>query len=118
MSQAPLRPSAMPTAADVPVLATVRSRSSILVKFGGLLGIAGSVLGLALLFISCAGYGQAFSWSKVPIGCGVAGLFFTLIGAFFQRRSIGEDTHVLQAFFVSVISIVGGALELVVWMKW
>jgi hypothetical protein len=76
------------------------------------------VLGLLILFIGCAGYGVALKAAPGVIGLGALGIVITLLGAFFQHRRIGEDTHVLQAMFACLLSVIGGLLELAMHMKW
>jgi hypothetical protein len=76
------------------------------------------VLGLAILIIGCAGYSAALIAAPGAVGLGALGIVIALIGGFFQRRRIGEDTHVLQALFVCVLSVIGGMLELAMYMKW
>jgi hypothetical protein len=52
------------------------------------------------------------------IGVGALGLVLVLGGALLNSRRIGEDTHVLQAVFACLMSIIGGVLELAIWLKW
>src|SRR5262249_49567218 len=111
-------PPASPTVADLPLISPVKVPSSPLVRFGGLLGILGCVLGLAVLFAGCAGYSIALKASPVCIGLGAVGILITLPGALFQRRNLGEDPHVLQALFACLLSVIGGALLLAMYMKW
>ena len=108
----------LPTAADLPLISPVKAPSSPLVRFGGLLGIVGCVLGLSILLVGCAGYGVAQTAAPGAIGLGAHGIVITLLGAFFQHRRIGEDTHVLQALFACLLSVMGGVLELAMYMKW
>ena len=116
---APAAPaSAFPTAADLPLISPVKAPSSPFVRFGGLLGIVGCVLGLVILFVGCAGYNVALMAAPGAIGLGALGILITLLGALFQHRRIGEDTHVLQALFACLLSVIGGVLELAMYMKW
>jgi hypothetical protein len=107
-----------PTAGDVPLISPVASPSSPLVRFGGLLGILGSAAGLVLLFVGCAGYSKALQLSPYVAGVGAFGLLLVVLGALFQRRHIGEDTHVMQGLFACLMSIIGGVLEMAMWLKW
>ena len=109
---------ASPTVADLPLISPVKVPSSPLVRFGGLLGILGCVLGLGVLLVGCAGYSIALKASPACIGLGGLGIVITLMGALFQRRRLGEDTHVLQALFACLLSVIGGLLELAMYMKW
>ena len=107
-----------PTAADLPLAYAGPTPSSPLVRFGGLLGIVGSILGLIALLIACAGYGRALAVSPASVGLGALGVLVALLGAFTQRRRIAEDTHVMQAVFAGLISVIGGLLEMAVWLRW
>lgn len=109
---------AFPTAADLPLISPVKAPSSPLVRTGGFLGIVGCLLGLGILLVGCAGYSAALKAAPVAIGLGALGILVTLIGAFFQHRRIGEDTHVLQALFACLLAVIGGVLELAMHMKW
>src|SRR5687768_3854263 len=100
-----------PTAADLPLTSTEPVPSSPLVRLGGLLGIAGTLTGLILLVVGCAGYSKAMAAGPIVAGVGGLGLLIVLIGAFTQHRRLGEDTHVLQALFACLLSIIGGVLE-------
>jgi hypothetical protein len=123
MSDEPTQPSAhssivTPTAADLPLIAPVAKPSSIPVRFGGLFGIAGCVLGLIVLLVGCAGFGKAFMLAYACVAVGAFGLLLVVAGALLNSRRIGEDTHVLQAVFACLMSIIGGVLELAIWLKW
>lgn len=107
-----------PTAADLPLADPGPISSSSLVRIGGLLGILGSVIGLIALVIACAGYGRALAVSPGPVVLGALGVLVALLGAFTQRRRIAEDTHVMQAVFAGLISVIGGLLEMAVWLRW
>jgi hypothetical protein len=118
-TDAPLAPTpASPTAADLPLISPVKVPSSPMVRFGGLLGIIGCILGLGILFVGCAGYNIALKAAPGAIGLGALGVVITLLGTFFQHRRLGEDTHVLQAMFACLLSVIGGVLELAMYMKW
>ena len=73
---------------------------------------------LSALLIACAGFGRALAVSPLPVVLGVAGVVLALFGAFTQKRRIAEDTHVMQAAFAGLISIIGGLLEMAVWLRW
>ena len=127
-------PSVTPTAADLPLLSSAPTPSSPLVRFGGLLGIVGSAVGLIVLVAACAGmervlpasmtpgrldrYNHVMALSAVCVALGVFGLLVALLGAFTQRRRIAEDTHVMQAAFACLMSVIGGLLEMAVWLRW
>ena len=89
-----------------------------LVRLGGLLGVAASVIGLLIFFVACAGINQAVILSIIPLLLAVPGLVITLVGAVTQKHLISEDTHVLLALFTNACGIVGGLLEMAVWQNW
>lgn len=86
-------------------------------QVGGLLGIAGNFIGLAIFVAGCFGLGASFLFSPLPLLLGAVGLLITFFGGLFLRAK-AEDTHVVAAIFINVFAIVGGLLELAVWMKW
>src|SRR5690349_22628533 len=96
MTEAPRDPSspplAQPTAADIPLVSPVESPSSPPVRFGGAVGIAGSMIGLVVMLVGCAGYSKVLAFSVVPAGLGVLGLVIALVGAVTQQKRLGEDT--------------------------
>ena len=89
-----------------------------LVRAGGSLGIAGCFIGLAIFITACAGFDAVFSFSMIPLLMGVIGLVITIAGATQQRTLALEDTHVLAAFFITLIASIGGLVEVAVWRQW
>lgn len=116
--QIPAALAAAPTAADVPLISPVDTPSSPLVRFGGLLGIAGVVIACLVLVIGCAGFTKALAASYASIGLGGLGLVLALAGSLAHHRRLGEDTHVLQALFACVLALASGLFELAVWEQW
>jgi hypothetical protein len=114
----PAQSNAGQTAADVPVISPVSSPSSPLVRVGGLLGIVGCLLGLIILIVGCAGYNRGLALSVGAVGLGGLGLVVALVGGLIHHRRIGQDTHILQALFACLMSVVGGLIEMAVWLKW
>jgi hypothetical protein len=124
----PLDPVSREPAADAPVPAAVgyatpggavvAPPSSPLLKVGGGLGIAASVIGLLALILACAGFNKALYLGVVVVVMSAAGLVVALAGAFTQKHLIGEDTHVLQAMFTNAIGLLGGFLEMAIAFGW
>ena len=119
------------TAGDLPLVSATPTPSSPLVRLGGLLGIVGSIIGLVALVAACAGvdrvlpgswfperYNHVMALGAVSVVLGALGLIVALFGAFTQRSRIAEDTHVMQAAFAGLISILGGLLEMAAWLRW
>jgi hypothetical protein len=89
-----------------------------LVRIGGLLGILGCLLGLVILIVGCTGYSPVLALSVGSVGLDGLGFLITVVGGLIHHRTIGEDTHILQALFACVMSLVGGLVEMAVWLKW
>src|SRR4051812_13628508 len=87
-------------------------------RLGGALGIAGCVVGLAILLSSCAGFGAALTMSFIPLLLGVVGFIIAVVGAVTEKQKITEDTHVLAAFFATWMSIIGGLVEMAARNGW
>jgi hypothetical protein len=91
--------------------------ANLLVRTGGALGIAGSLIGVAIFLTACGGFDAVFSFSPIPFAMGIVGLLLLILGA--VRRGVTiEDSHVLAALFINVMAIVGGLLEMAVWKRW
>ena len=89
-----------------------------LVRIGGGLGVAGTVVGMLLFLAACHGLGAALYMGVVVAGLGLVGLALTLVGAITQKDMISEDTHVLAAMFTSALALFGGLLLMTVAFGW
>ena len=90
-----------------------------LLRLGGSLGIAGCVIGIAILVAVCAGMRAAFALSFIPVLLGLAGFVLAVIGANTEKEQVArEDTHVLAALFADCMAIVGGLALMTAWMGW
>ena len=94
------------------------SRGTPLATIGGALGIAGCFIGLAVLFASCAGLNAAFMLSPLPVILGAIGMVLVVVGGVTQKHARIEDTGVLAGIFLTLLSILGGLLELSVLLGW
>src|SRR4051812_27226431 len=86
-----------------------------LVKVGGALAIAGTIIGSLIFLLGCFGFGAAFMLSLIPTIFGVVGLVLAIIGGVIQHPVGVEDTHVLAAIVLSLAVLVGGLLEVAIW---
>lgn len=93
------------------------SRGTSLVKVGGGLAIAGTLIGTFIFLLACFGFGAAFALSLIPTILGVASLALVLVGGFFQKTVGVEDTGALAALLLSIAVIAGGLLEVAIWMN-
>jgi hypothetical protein len=93
------------------------SRGTSLVKVGGALAIAGTIIGMFIFLLACFGFGAAFALALIPSLLGVLALVLVLIGGFFQKHVGVEDTGALAALLLSIAVIAGGLLEVAMWMN-
>lgn len=105
---APGHASLVPTPAPDPVL----------LRAGGALGIAATIIGLAILLLACFGFNAAFLLSPVPVALAMTGLVLSVIAICRQGDCIAEQTHVFLAFFTTLTALAGGLLEIAVWRGW
>ncbi len=84
-------------------------------RIGGALGIAGSFIGVAIFVLGCFGLGAAFALSLIPTILGSVGLVLSLCGLFYKRIA-GEDPHVVAALLINTAVIVGGLMEMCIWL--
>ena len=93
------------------------SRTS-LVKVGGSLGIAATLISLAILVAACFHLDAVFMFSILPLGLGVIGLVLTIVGEVTHPAHGDEDSQPIAAVFTCVAGIIGGLLFMHVWAHW
>jgi hypothetical protein len=93
-------------------------RAPQLTRLGGGLGVAGCCMGLLIFFTACSGMGAAVRLSIIPIALGAAGIVLSLAGGLTEHKRLPEDTAVLAALFAGALSLIGGFVEMSVWMGW
>ena len=86
-------------------------------KIGGALGIAGSIIGIAIFVMGCFGFSAAFYLSPIPLILGIPGLVLTIMGGFQKNPGI-EDTGVLAGYLINIAVISGALLLMAVWRNW
>ncbi|HEX8521815.1 MAG TPA: hypothetical protein VF669_06125 [Tepidisphaeraceae bacterium] len=86
-------------------------------KIGGALGIAGSIIGIAIFVGGCFGFGASFLMSPIPLALGSIGLILTIVGGF-QRNPGIEDAHVVAGYCINIAVISGALLEMSIWLNW
>jgi hypothetical protein len=88
-----------------------------LVKIGGVLAIAGTIIGTFIFALACFGFNAAFALSIIPTLLGAAGLVLSIWGGLFQHPVGVEDTHVLASLLLSIAVICGGLIEVALWLQ-
>ena len=87
-----------------------------LVKLGGYLAIAGTIIGTFIFVFGCFGFGAAFTLSIIPAALGGAGLILGIVGGVTQPHAPGiEDTQVLASIVLSLAVLCGGMIEILIW---
>ena len=86
-----------------------------MVKVGGALAIAGTIIGTLIFVAACFGFGAAFSLSLIPTIFGAVGLVLAIAGGLIQHPVGVEDTHVLAAILISIACLLGGLIEVAIW---
>jgi hypothetical protein len=87
----------------------IAPKNSPLVNLGGMIGIAGSVIGLAIFMAACFGQAKAFELAILPLIASVAGIVLTVVGGVMRKGGV-ELMGIVASLFVNVFSGVGGIL--------
>ena len=85
------------------------AKSSPLVNLGGMIGIAGSFIGLAIFMAACFGQSKAFDLSIIPLLASAAGIVLTVLGGVTRKGGV-ELMGIVASLFVNVFAGVGGIL--------
>jgi hypothetical protein len=87
-----------------------------LLRVGGGLSLAGVLLGIVLLLLTCSGLDAALDFSPAVLLLAIAGGILTLISA--RCAPITETGPILASLFISALALLGGVLQLAVWLQW
>ena len=96
----------------------IRSNRTSIVKVGGALGVAGTLIGFAIFVSACAGYGAVFALSPIPLILGSVGLLLTIVGGFFSQDVGLEDPQVVACYVINIAVIAGALAEMALWKNW
>lgn len=96
---------------------TAPATNGSLTRLGGSLGIAACCIGLAIFVIACFGFGQAFSFSFLPLLISLGGLVLTVAGGILKHGGT-EETGVLAGLFLNFMAILGSLFEMAVCYGW
>jgi hypothetical protein len=112
-----------PTAGEHPVTTPAGdaygfATGSPLLRLGGGLGIAACVVGMLVFLAACAGMNKVIVLSLIPVGLSIPGLIVSIVAAVKDKAAITEDTHVLHALFANIAGLIGGLIEMAVWLNW
>ena len=95
---------------------TELSRRTSLVKVGGALGIAASIIAIASFTVALFRLEAILMLSFVPLIFGTLGLVISIVGGVTSTHHGEDETHPISALFVCMFGIIGGALEFYAWM--
>jgi hypothetical protein len=90
--------------------------SGSMVRVGGGLGIAASIIGMAIFLTACGGYEGSLKLSFLPLVLGLPGVILSVLGGIFQENP--DDTHVMGALFPSALGVIGGIVMMAAWLQW
>ena len=76
-----------------------------------MIGIAGTLVGLAIFMAGCFGFMRAFDLAILPLAASAVGLVLTVVGGVLRKGGV-ERTGVVASLFVNVFALVGGLLLL------
>ena len=87
-----------------------------LLRVAGGLALAGVLLGLSLLILTCCGFDAALYFSPAILVLSFAGGILTILAA--KHSPSTETGPILASFFLATLALLGGVLELAVWLQW
>jgi hypothetical protein len=113
-------PTAPQNSAEIPYATPVFGEGQPkLLRLGGSLGIAGCIIGLAIMLGACAGLRAALVMSFIPLALGAVAFILSVVGAVVEKPKYAqEDTHVLGALFAACMAIIGGLVLMAAWLGW
>jgi len=88
-----------------------------LVKIGGYLAIAGTLIGTFIFLLGCFGFSAGFALSPLPVLLGAVGLVLAIVGATCQHPVGMDDPGVFASIALSIAVICGGLLEICIWLN-
>lgn len=97
---------------------THSSRKSSLVKIAGALGIASTLIALATFLMGLFGFYAAFMLSPLALILGTLAIILTIVGVVMKMPDGDEETQPIAALFVGMMGVVGGLIQLQLWMHW
>lgn len=106
-----------PAGTSVPVLPLEPKPNSVLVTFGGMLGLGACTVGIGIFLTGCLGFDKAFALAKVPLLMAAGGMLFTVVGGVLRHGGV-EDTPILGGIFLNLFGLVGGLLLFALYKDW
>jgi hypothetical protein len=89
-----------------------------LVKIGGALGVAATLIGFVIFLAGCFGYSAVFGLSVIPLLLAGVGLALVIAGGFFQKDVGVDDMAVVASYCITLAGIAGAGLLVAVWRGW
>jgi len=91
-------------------------RRNPLPRIGGVLAIAGTVIGVGIFVLGCFGFSAAFYLAPLPLILGIVGFLMVMSGLFCSHIT-ADDPYVVAAFLLNIAVIVGATLEIMIMMN-
>jgi hypothetical protein len=89
-----------------------------LVKIGGALGVAATMIGFAIFVVGCFGFAAVYPLAIIPLVLSVVGFGLVLAGGFFQTNVGVDDMAVVASYILTLAGIAGAGLLVAVWQGW
>jgi hypothetical protein len=89
---------------------------SVLVRVGGSLGIAAVFVALGTFLMACFGFDAVLMLSPIPVLLSSVGMVLSVVGGVIGRHDGEAETQPIAAMFVCLAGLIGGALEMAVWL--
>src|SRR3954471_12239273 len=86
-------------------------RQSSLAKVGGALGIAATLIAMAVFLVACFNFDAIFMLSPLVVLLAAIGFVLSIVGGVMRPHLGNEETQPVAALFVSLIGLVAGLLE-------
>jgi hypothetical protein len=90
--------------------------SNPILSVAGGLSLAGVLLGILLLLLTCSGFDAALYFSPAVLALAIAGGIMTTIAA--RHSPTTQTGPVLASLFMTAVALLGGVLQLAVWLQW
>ena len=88
-----------------------------LARIGAALGVAGTIIGMAIFVVGCFGFSAVFALSLIPLVLGIPGLILTIVGGFRKDHGL-DDPQIVASYLINIAVIAGALLEMAIWMNW
>jgi hypothetical protein len=91
---------------------TIGPRRTSLVQIAGSLGIASTMIAMAVFLVALFGFSAVFILAPLAVAMGALGFILSIVGGVMRPYAGTEETQPVAALFVSLMGIVFAAVEM------